>query len=315
MLAPSRKTPPRQRRRQLTVCVAAFAAKERAIVLISDTAITKGDMVSDTSILKMSQIGDTPWHAMMSGSVSLCEEILIRSDAALKEPGRQSDADSHVSMMSLVSRVYAQIYEEHLVARVLTPRLLTKTDLYTRPNTLLRLPKYIYQDVDRERSDFERSYWSANLLVSGFDAFGKPHIFGVHWPGKAYGEDKSGYAAIGVGADAAEGRLMWVESDRDDSLDRVLWESFEAKVQAEIMQGVGYGWDAHILLKSSPKNAKRVPEKLQLTMDKAITLIQQSPFPTEKDKLEPWELPSDDWKQQITTFTESLIPPDPPTTA
>ncbi len=296
----------------MTVCVAAFAAKERAIVLISDTAITKGDMVSDTSILKMSRIGDTAWHALISGTVSLCEEILTRSESALKEVGHQSDSDSHVSMMSLMSRAYAQVYEEHLVARILTPRLLTKADLYTRPNTMLRLPKYIYEDVDRERMNFERSYWSANLLVSGFDALGKPHIFGVQWPGKAYGEDKSGYAAIGVGADSAEGRLMWVESDRDDNLDRVLWESFEAKVQAEIMQGVGYGWDAHILLKSAPKDAKRVPQELQEKMDKAITLIQQSPFPTEKEKLESWELPPDDWKQQITAFTESLIPPDSP---
>ena len=295
----------------MTVCVAAFAAKERAIVLISDTAITRGDMVSDTSILKMSQIGDTPWHALMSGTVSLCEEILTRSESALKEKGHESASDSHVSMMSLVSRVYAQIYEEHLVARVLTPRLLTKADLYTRSNTLLRLPKYIYEDVDKERSDFERSYWSADLLVCGFDVRGKPHIFGVQWPGKAYGEDKSGYAAIGVGAGSAEGRLMWVESDRDDNLDRVLWESFEAKVQAEIMQGVGYSWDAHILLKSSPKDAKRVPSELQETMDNAITLLHHSPFATEKEKLEPWELPPDDWKLRITKFTESLIPPDP----
>jgi len=315
MLAPSRKTPPvRQRRRKLTVCVAAFAAKERAIVLISDTAITKGNMVSDTSILKMSQIGDTPWHALMSGTISLCEEILTRSESILKEKGHESDPDSHVSMMSLVSRVYAQIYEEHLVARVLTPRLLTKTDLYTRPNILLRLPKYIYEHVDKERADFERSYWSANLLVCGFDVHGKPHIFGVDWPGKAYGEDKSGYAAIGVGADSAEGRLMWLESDREDNLDRVLWESFDAKVQAEIMQGVGYSWDAHILLKSSPKDAKRVPHDLQEIMDKAITLRQHSPFATEKQKLESWELPPDDWKEQITKFTESLIPPDPPAT-
>src|SRR5579871_3677019 len=97
MLAPARKPRPRRRRRKLTVCVAAFAAKERAIVLISDKAITRGEMVSDTSILKMSQIGNTPWHALMSGTVSLCEEILTRSESALKETDHESDADSHIS--------------------------------------------------------------------------------------------------------------------------------------------------------------------------------------------------------------------------
>jgi hypothetical protein len=74
-------------------------------------------MVSDTSILKMSQIGNTSWHALMSGTISLCEEILVRSESALKEQGHESNADSHISMMSSVARAYAQVYEEHLVAR------------------------------------------------------------------------------------------------------------------------------------------------------------------------------------------------------
>lgn len=65
-----------------------------------------------------------------------------------------------------------------------------------------------------------------------------------------------------MGAGAAEGRLMWLESDRDDNLERVIWESFTAKVQAEIMQGVGYSWDGHILLKNNPKKAVAVPKEL-----------------------------------------------------
>jgi 20S proteasome alpha/beta subunit len=288
----------------MTVCVAAFASKERAIVLISDKAITRGEMVSDTGICKMSQIGNTAWHALMSGGIPLCEEILTDTETALADRG--SDADSHVSMMLTLARSYAKVYEEHHVAQVLTPRLLTKSDVYTRPRSLLPLPEHIYPDIDRDRENFERYYWSADLLVCGFDHAGKPHIFQIARPGKALGEDKVGYAAIGVGADAAEGRLMWLESHRDDDLDRVLWEAFDAKVQAEIMQGVGFKWDGHVLLKSAPKEAQRVPDDLRDAMDKAYTLRDHSPF--SKNPLDQWEIPPDDWKEQITQFAESLIP-------
>ena len=104
---------------------------------------------------------------------------------------------------------------------------------------------------------------------------------------------------------------MWVESDRDDNLDRVLWESFEAKITGGNNAGrrlwLGCSYPFEICSEGRQACTSEPPEK----MDKAgIALIQQSPFPTEKEKLESWELPPDDWKQQITAFTESLIPPD-----
>jgi len=50
MLKPSRRKGPRK---LMTVCVAAFAAESEAIVLISDKAITRGQIVGDTAISKM----------------------------------------------------------------------------------------------------------------------------------------------------------------------------------------------------------------------------------------------------------------------
>lgn len=99
---------------------------------------------------------------------------------------------------------------------------------------------------------------------------------------------------------------MFHESDCDHPLARVLWESFDAKVQAEIMRGVGYSWDACILLQSDPLKAHEVPDSLQKVMDKAISELISSPFdpePTPPDEKVP-----DDWKEQITRFAETLIP-------
>jgi 20S proteasome alpha/beta subunit len=137
MLTPRRGNPPRKRRRTLTVCVAAMAAESEALVLISDKAVTRGIMVSDTTICKMSQIADSPWHALISGDISVCDEILQRSEEALAKA--KSDANSYVSMMRLVGRAYADTYEAHLIAQTLTPKLLKKDDLVNRPRRLLPL--------------------------------------------------------------------------------------------------------------------------------------------------------------------------------
>src|ERR1700735_3343325 len=115
MLTPRRgRFPARKRRRVLTVCVAAIAAESDALVLISDKAVTRGFMVSDTSICKMSRIGDSPWHALISGDISICDEVLQRSEEALAK--KKEDTDSYVSMMRLVSKASADAYEANLIA-------------------------------------------------------------------------------------------------------------------------------------------------------------------------------------------------------
>jgi 20S proteasome alpha/beta subunit len=287
----------------LTVCVAAFAAKSQAIVMISDKAITLGDMVSDTSICKVSRIGDFPWYAMIAGDIGTADEILTRVTLALEKKREIADAD--YSMMGTVSRIYADVYQEHLIAEVLTPKLLTKEAAFYREKPLLRLNEKLEDEITTDRQGFENR-WGCEILVCGFDAKGRPQMFYVVQPDRAVGRSRQGYAAIGSGAAESEGRLMWRESDRDDKLERVLWEAFDAKVQAELMLGVGYGWDASIILKSQPCDSIEVPMHIQKLMDKAITMVNHSPF--DEDPLEPDEMPRDDWKEQLQEFTNSLIP-------
>jgi len=291
----------RREARSMTVCVAAMAAERQAIVLIADKMITLGDIVSDTSICKMSRLANTSWIVMVAGTISIADEIIMRVAYELEKNPR--DADQEYSMMKVVSRVYTEVYQEHLEATVLTPKLLTKKLAFERESTLHPLHQKLADEIDEDRKQFR---WSCELLVCGFDSKRDPTIFQVFQPGHASSESRQGYAAIGIGADAATGRLMWHESDCEHPLDRVLWETFDAKVQAEIMRGVGYNWDGFIMLQSDPMKAVPVPDDLQEIMDNAISEIISSPFDPEPTS--PDRVPPPDWKEQITRFADSLIP-------
>jgi hypothetical protein len=262
-----------------------------------------GPMVSDTSICKMSRIGGTNWHALIAGDISIADDMLMKSEAAIQRC--PSDAGTLMTMMKVVGKAYADTYAEELTASVLTPKLLIKADVFVRERTLLPLPDKLIDEIMEDRRLFERD-WSCELLVCGFDDRHNAHIFRVTKPGRALGEDRLGFSAIGIGAESAIGQLMTIESDRKHDLERVLWNAFDAKVQAEIMQGVGYGWDAHVLLMSNPSEAIRVPEKpVQEIMDKAITYLNREPF--DPDPFEPEEIPPDDWKEQIKQFAENIL--------
>jgi 20S proteasome alpha/beta subunit len=272
-------------------------------VLIADKMITLGDIVSDTSICKISRIGTTAWVAMVAGTVETADEILMRIERELQN-GCAEDANEEYSMMKLTSRVYTEVYQERLEAATLTPKLLTRKTAYEREATLLPLSPKLVDEINEDRKRFEAT-WGCELLICGFDAKRRPKIFQIFQPGHAASETRQGYAAIGIGADAATGRLMWHESDCDDSLDRVLWETFDAKVQAEIMRGVGYSWDGYILLQSNLTKAESVPDELQEVMDKAVRPFLRSPFSSEP--IDPSDALPEDWKEQITQFTKSLL--------
>jgi hypothetical protein len=285
--------------RTVTVCVAAFAAQSSAIVLISDKAVSRGSMAVDTSICKMSQLADQPWFTLISGSISTADEILMLAESKLSEYD-----GSLLSIMKLTSKAYQEVYDSQLAKAVLAPKLLTNDQVFLRSRKYLPLPDKLTDEINEDRKQFEKG-WDSELLICGFDGKQNAHIFRL-WNGHAMSEDRIGYSAVGIGADAAVGRLMWIESHRDDELDQILWDSFDAKVQAEVMQGVGYNWDAHIILKSKPNEAFRVPDKIQELMDKAMNYTNCSPFDRTPDV--PEDVPPDNWKAQITEFTQGLIP-------
>lgn len=135
----------------------------------------------------MSQIGDTGWHALISGEIAICDEVLTRSELAIRNVPQ--DADSYVAMMRLMSKCYADVYESHLITKVLTPKLLTKEDVFKRSRRFIPLPDSLYEEISKDRKGFEQE-WSCDLLVAGFDASNKPRLFQVAVPGRAFNLDR-----------------------------------------------------------------------------------------------------------------------------
>lgn len=75
----------------MTVCVAAFAVKSKAILLASDKALTYGSsgptpMQSDTGIKKIRQIGQSGWWALVSGSPSAAEKVIREAGQTVSAP-------------------------------------------------------------------------------------------------------------------------------------------------------------------------------------------------------------------------------------
>lgn len=161
----------------MTVCVAAFAAHSKAIVLVSDKALTYGDNVyrpavqSDTGIRKVLRIGKSPWRVLVSGSGAAAKQIVEDVEEELAQ--NPQVANSHRTMMTSLSSVYEKRWEEALNNRVLKPRLLNKRLLVARPNTMLPLPDIYFDSAAQAITRFD---FSCSLLACGFDDKKRPHL-------------------------------------------------------------------------------------------------------------------------------------------
>ena len=170
--------------RSMTVCVAALAAKSRAIVLISDKSLAFGEMVSESNVCKMSQFLDRPWYIMLSGDLSYGDEVLLESETLLAQDSSKFSTDTLNSMMTLMSTAYLHVYQRHLEISVFAPKLLSSNDVYKRPRKYLPLPDTVSNEVEIDRRQFEQD-WDCSLLVCGFDAQQHPHIMRIVKPGRA----------------------------------------------------------------------------------------------------------------------------------
>lgn len=83
----------------MTVCIAAFAAKSKAIVLVADKALTyAGGMQSDTSVRKILPLRLGTWHALVAGNAGFATEVIQHTSKAFSQAAEQADdADTLVS--------------------------------------------------------------------------------------------------------------------------------------------------------------------------------------------------------------------------
>jgi 20S proteasome alpha/beta subunit len=281
----------------MTVCIARLAEHSRAMVLVADKASTIGMMQDDTDAQKMLRVGRSSWMALTAGDGGRC-------DAVVREVAEATDGDKAVtSDASRFAKCIQEIYRKHrdevTDQEVLAPNLLTRELWSARPATLQTLPNSVVGQVQDELAEFRGDGgFDCELLFCGFDANRKPNIIWIDEGSVAHNITNEGFHSIGSGAPTAFGRLLWQSIRRTDELGRALYETFNAKAHAEQIAGVGYAWDARIII---GEHIVAPPPTIKKLIEKVFECSVQSPFKRQLAKV------PRDWRETLEAYGKQVM--------
>jgi len=289
----------------MTVCIGMISAEPeqpKGIVVIADKMLTYpgGYEGESDAVTKIVQLVPSTWVAAFSGATDVSGEVIRRASG----PSATSSADDVTKMMDWLRVSYTDVYESRLEQRALRTWGLDLKAWRDRANVYTAIPESLANCVTESIAQF-RNQWACSLLVCGFDKEGQPHIFRVDEDGVEL-VDSPAFESIGSGGQMATGRLIWEEAAVTEPLHVVLWRVFDAKAHAELMLGVGYEWDAWILVEN--KEPIKVEERIKTLMDHAFYEVTKSPFPTKKtEPKEVWSKRLGNWKKELEEYVRSAI--------
>lgn len=289
----------------MTVCVAALAIDSKAIVLIADKALTYGDNFSRPAmqgesggVEKRIEIGNTGWHVLVAGTPTFAEDVIRVAEARIAQ--NETISDSYPSIMDCMKAAYQAVRESAIVDQILRPNLLTKEDFVSRSNALLPLQDSYFLGIANNVNGFRLD---CSLLVCGFDEAGEGRIFSVDEPGVVNSHELTGFHAIGSGAETAIAHLLFRAAEAEDELDLALYQAFEAKAHAEVIQGVGAYSDEWILTSDGIID---VPREIDQLLGDVYDSATQLPFKKNRAELEPKKNPPKNWEDKLKDFTDSV---------
>jgi len=279
----------------VTICVATLAASYKAIVCVADKALSYQDQIQwDSDGSKMITINPSGTLLMVSGD----ELPISKMTAALYAKGKELWYKDRPAIVKICEDQYKGMLDEMIEGQYLTPRLLKRTD-YTAAVTGASINSYI-KDLAEQIAAFDPQ---CDLLVCGFDKLGTPFILDLKSPGIATDMTMTGFQAVGCAWDKAVARLLFSEHKRTHSIERSLYDAFDAKAFAEMSQGVGYEWDAMVILENG---FHEVPEGIKKLIEKVWARGNRSPFEKYNPK-EDLKGPPKDWKKRLSDFSVSLF--------
>jgi hypothetical protein len=282
----------------MTVCIAAFAAKSKAIVCIADRALTYpgygGNSETDSGIAKIVELPGN-WCALFScDMLTFPRRILDR----VKETLSAHEKITRQLVEDVAHEAYTFCWRQELEDRILIPVLLTMDDFTKRSNELQPLDSDLVAKLAQQMSDHRQV---CSIIFCGFDGE-TPHIFLANTPCQIELCDWEGFAVVGGGTEAARNHMLWGEYDKEDSLPSVLYDVFSAKVATEVIQGVGYAWDWMLLTPNS--KPREMPKKMDDLIDRVFVTHTHSPFGR---KLSKSELAPNDWKKTLEEFAAEVL--------
>lgn len=216
----------------MTVCVAAIASSGKEIITASDSMMSWGGVVTGETSLKYNRIHKR-WAVMIAGDDVLPTETIIRNLSAALNANDEPTTE----------QVEQAIRESWRIVKntIATTHVLSAYGLDLE--TFIQEGRETFGDIGFAdlRSAVDRaSELSCELLVYGFDEYGRGTLFVVVHPGEPVNFTRLGFAAIGSGRDSAIASLMWNPPHKTyhETLDSV-YRVAAAKFMAESALGVG----------------------------------------------------------------------------
>lgn len=284
----------------MTICIAALGANSKAIVCVADKAITYGEVIqSDTECLKIIDVGKAGMVVLTSGDDDITTRLLRK---LRKSPMYENLGKNLENTILCCETVYSECANELRESSYLTPYFLKRED-FVRAISGPQINPYMKNLAYKVSKPL-----GFEFILCGFDDSGKAFIVSLDERGIATEETNTGFATAGGGSDFALSRFLQLNSKRKDPIGRVLHDCFSAKADAEIAQGVGYWWDAKILLRGNKKQNKKpqiikVNEDIKNLVEGVWKFYTKNPF----DEKEMPRKPPKRWKPRLIEYGDNLL--------
>lgn len=284
----------------MTVCIGVLAADSKAVVCVADRYITySDDIAGDTDSSKILPLGENGTHAMISGADTSIGRVLAKL-ILHDDLGKSKEATQ-----KYCEEAYRDAEREILELRYLGPFISSEeyrqSLLKKRVNSVI---KSVSKKIDRDR-DYGNNdpTFSCALVLCGFDEKKKPYLLSLDSPGACTDMTLSGFCSIGSGWGYALQRLLSTGWERNFSIDRALYEVFDAKIQAENDPGVGYDSDVIVL---TAEKSVTMPKDTKTMLDRAWIMLNRSPY-AKFNKDEDMPLPPKNWMRKLKQFADTIL--------
>lgn len=223
----------------MTICIAATANNNSAVVVASDMMISAGflNLEFDHPSSKIEQLGQS-CVGLSAGDALPAGELFSSAysvSATLQNPPVEQISET-------IKEAYCRLREKRIEETVFKPRGVTIHAFYQ--NGLIRqFPPEVAMSLDDQ---VQRMEFGVTLIVAGVDQSGA-HIFCVSDPGISTSYDRIGYHAIGSGMTHAILSLVASGQHRSKSINETAFNVFRAKRQAELAPGVGNSLELRII--------------------------------------------------------------------
>ena len=280
----------------MTVGIAALAARSKAIVLVSDKALSletsEGSLHGDTDLQKIVPFGKTGWFVLFSGGIVNCGAIIERSLERFNGlPKAERTSGKIVSSFETSLSAYRDSLIE---SQILAPYLLTKELWSERPAKLIPLAESVVTEIQNDLNKFKLG---CEFLLCGFDDNGDPQIFCFDEHRGRRSLTSQGIGVIGEGATDALERILLQEWQTKDSVEEVLYAAYDAKAHSESSAGAVYSWDARVVVRGW---SGAVPSRVQRLIESVFVDTTRSPF-KKKD-----EVPTD-WRESLQAYGGGVL--------